>query len=260
MATPDSRSVDLPVGQDWDPNQYARTARFVADLGQPVVDLLDPRPGERILDLGCGDGPLTAKLAEMGVDVVGVDSSAEQIAAAKKLGLDARVMDGAHLTFENEFDAVFSNATLHWILDADAVIGGVFRALKPGGRFVAEMGGENNVVTIKRGLIAALNKRDIDGEALVPWYFPGPAEYGPRLEAAGFTIEYIAHIERPTRLPGTLGDWLNTFARGFLLAVPEDERRKVIQDVAEFARAKLQDRDGGWTLDYTRLRFRAKRP
>ena len=259
-ATPEPRRVDLPVGQSWDPSQYARTARFVADLGQPVVELLDPKPGERILDLGCGDGPLTAKLAEMGVEVVGVDSSAEQIEAAKKLGLDARVMDGARLTFENEFDAVFSNATLHWIHDADAVIAGVYRALKPGGRFVAEMGGENCVATIKQGLIAALNKRGIDGESRVPWYFPGPAEYGPRLEAAGFTIEYIAHIERPTRLPGTLGDWLNTFAKSFLLAVPEDERRKVIQEVADFARPQLQDRDGGWTLDYTRLRFRAIKP
>jgi SAM-dependent methyltransferase len=224
-----------------------------------VVDLLAPVPGERVLDLGCGDGPLTAKLADMGVDVVGIDSSAEQIDAAKALGVDARVMDGAQLTFENEFDAVFSNATLHWIRDPDAVIAGVHRALKPGGRFVAEMGGENCIGTIKRGLIAALDRRGLDGASRVPWYFPGPTEYGARLAAGGFTIEYIAHIDRPTRLPGTLGDWLGTFAGSFLLEVPEPERPKVIQEVANFARDTLQDDDGGWTLDYTRLRFRAVR-
>ena len=124
------------TGQTWDPERYARNARFVSDLGMPVVELLDPKPGERILDLGCGDGALTRKLVDMGCEVVGVDGSAEQVQAACARGLDARVGRAARLEFEGEFDAVFSNAVLHWVKDADAAIAGVWHALRPGGRFV----------------------------------------------------------------------------------------------------------------------------
>src|ERR1700688_2897528 len=126
--------------QTWDPDRYARNARFVSDLGMPVVELLAPQPSERILDLGCGDGALTAKLVAMGCEVVGVDSSEAQIAGARALGLDARLMDGHALSFRSEFDAVFSNAALHWMRRSDEVIAGVHRALRPHGRFVAEMG------------------------------------------------------------------------------------------------------------------------
>ena len=127
------------TNQSWDPDAYARNARFVSDLGAPVVELLAPQAGERILDLGCGDGALTIKLAEMGCDVVGVDSSAPQIEAARRLGLDARVADGERLSFDAEFDAVFSNAAIHWMKPVDDVIAGVWRALLPGGRFVARV-------------------------------------------------------------------------------------------------------------------------
>ena len=148
--------------QTWDPEGYAKNARFVSDLGGPVVELLAPRAGERVLDLGCGDGALTAKLAAMGCEVVGVDSSAQQIAAARALGLDARVVDCQNLAFDSEFDAVFSNAALHWMKRPDDVIAGVWRALKPGGRFVAEFGGFGCVVKIRTALIAALNRRGIE--------------------------------------------------------------------------------------------------
>src|SRR5262245_5771995 len=127
--------------QPWDPAVYARNARYVSDLGAPVVELLAPKAGERILDLGCGDGVLTKKLVDLGCEVVAIDSSAAQIEAARKLGLDAHVMNGEELPFHEEFDAVFSNAVLHWIKNADPMIAGVYRALKPGGRFVAECGG-----------------------------------------------------------------------------------------------------------------------
>ena len=143
--------------QSWDPEGYARNARFVADLGAPVVELLAPQAGERVLDLGCGDGALTAKLAAMGCDVIGVDASAPQIEAARKLNVDARVMDGELLDFDGEFDAVFSNAALHWMRNQpDKVIAGVHRALKPAGRFVAELGGHGCVNKIKTALVAAL--------------------------------------------------------------------------------------------------------
>jgi trans-aconitate methyltransferase len=157
--------TSAPATQRWDPDRYARNARFVAELGQPVVELLAPRPAERILDLGCGDGALTRKLAELGVDVVGVDSSAEQAAAACALGLDARVMSGDALAFDGAFDAVFSNAALHWMLRPAEVIAGVWRALKPGGRFVGEMGGHGNVGHIVSALVAALDRRGLDGRS-----------------------------------------------------------------------------------------------
>jgi SAM-dependent methyltransferase len=143
LPRPSGRSVsncdNLPMAtQTWDPTTYAKNARFVSDLGSPVLELLAPQPGERILDLGCGDGVLTRKIAGRAGDVVGVDSSAPQVEAARKLGLDARVMNVEDLPFQEEFDAVFSNAVLHWIRRADAVIDGVYRSLRPGGRFVAE--------------------------------------------------------------------------------------------------------------------------
>src|SRR5579871_414148 len=159
----------MASSQNWDPQTYARNARFVSDLAAPVVELLAPRPRERILDLGCGDGVLTAKLAALGCEMVGVDSSAAQVEAARGLGIDARVMDGERLEFDAEFDAVFSNAALHWMRRRDVVIAGVWRALRPGGRFVAEMGGFGCVAKIKNALIDALRRRGLDGEALNPW-------------------------------------------------------------------------------------------
>jgi SAM-dependent methyltransferase len=132
-----------PPGQEWQAERYAAHARFVADLGMPVVEqLLAPQAGERVLDLGCGDGVLTAKLAGLGCAAVGVDAGPDMVRAARALGVDARVVDGHALAFDREFDAVFSNAALHWMkADPDAVVAGVARALRPGGRFVAEMGG-----------------------------------------------------------------------------------------------------------------------
>jgi trans-aconitate methyltransferase len=247
-------------GQSWDPERYARTARFVSDLGMPVVELLAPRPGERILDLGCGDGPLTRKLAELGAEIVGVDASAEQVAAACRLGLDARVADAARLDFETEFDAVFTNAALHWVKDADGVIRGVWRALKPGGRFVGEFGGAGNVERPRRALIAALDRRGLDGRGADPWYFPSEAEYGAKLAAHGFRVRSIALIPRPTPLPTGIEDWQINFGGSFLARVPEAERPALIAEVAEELRPALCDADGRWTADYVRLRFAADKP
>jgi trans-aconitate methyltransferase len=243
--------------QTWDPDRYARNARFVADLGAPVVDLLAPRQGERILDLGCGDGVLTAKLASLGCHVIGVDSSAQQVGAAQKLGLDARVMSGEALDFDNEFDAVFSNAALHWMRDSARVIAGVHRALKPHGRFVAELGGDGCVAKIKKALVEALNRRGVDGEAASPWYFPTVAEYSQHLTSGGFVVNYIALIPRPTPLPGDVTGWLETFAENFTTTLPPAERPAFIAEVREALRPELCDAEGKWTADYIRLRFAA---
>ena len=248
------------IAQTWNPDQYARTARFVADLGLPVVDLLDPQPGERILDLGCGDGALTEKLAALGCQVVGVDSSPAQAAAAQARGLDARVIDAQHLPFEAEFDAVFSNAALHWMRQPEAVITGVWRALEPGGRFVGELGGAGNIALVLEALAAVLARRSVDLQPISPWYFPDENEYRSKLEQAGFVVTSIEQFPRPTPLPGDVGDWLETFAGSFLDLFPGNQRAQVIDELRELLRPRLLNGEGVWVLDYVRLRFAATKP
>jgi trans-aconitate methyltransferase len=247
----------MSTAQTWDPVTYARNARFVSDLGSPVVDLLAPKAGERILDLGCGDGVLTRKLADLGCDVVAVDSSLEQIEAARKLGLNASVISGEDLPYNEEFDAVFSNAVLHWIRRADVVLAGVYRSLKPGGRFIAECGGDGCVHKIRTALVQALERRGFDGEARVPWYFPTTDDYATRLERTGFRVDSIALIPRPTPLPGDITDYLETFALSFFQGFSDEARNDYLQEVRMVLEPQLRDANGIWVADYVRLRFAA---
>lgn len=245
--------------QQWNPETYEKNARFVSDLGAGVVDLLAPKAGERILDLGCGDGALTEKLVAAGCRVVAVDASAEQIAGAVKRGLDARIARAEALPFDHEFDAVFSNAVLHWIKDADGVVASVARALKPGGRFVAEFGGAGCIATIRSALTAALERRGLDARSVDPWYFPTDLEYAKKLKAHGFTVRFITLFPRPTPLPGEAAAWLETFAQPFLGAVAAADRPALIAEVCDAMRPALYSPDTGWTADYIRLRFAAER-
>lgn len=246
--------------QTWNPHLYSEHGRFVSDLGQQVVELLAPRPAERILDLGCGDGALTQKLADSGCRVTGVDASAEMVAAAQSRGLDACMMDARGLPFEQTFDAVFTNAALHWIKQPDEVIAGVWRALRPGGRFVGECGGHGNVVTIVAALESAIAKRGVNATTVNPWYFPGDEEYRWRLETRGFSVNTIELFPRPTPLPGDIVGWLETFAQSFTAVLPVSERDAFLREVAALCRPKLCDAEGRWTADYVRLRFAATKP
>jgi trans-aconitate methyltransferase len=241
--------------QNWNPVTYARHARFVSDLGMPVVDLLKLRPGERILDLGCGDGALTVRLVELGCDVVGIDASADMVAAARKLGLDARVMDATRLDFDSEFDAVFSNAALHWMPSAGDVIAGVRAALKPGGRFVGEFGGAGNVAAIIKAVNQALRARGLAESS--PWYFPTPQQYAQVLESNQFNIESMELFPRPTALPGHIGDWIETFYGPFLDAVVDSAWPDFVDEVCASLSSSLRDADDNWHVDYVRLRFAA---
>jgi trans-aconitate methyltransferase len=243
--------------QHWSAERYAEAAHFVPALGTPVLELLAPEPGERILDLGCGDGVLTEKIAAAGATVIGVDAAPDMITAARARGLDARVVAGQNLTFRREFDAVFSNAALHWMRPPEAVLSGVRRALKPGGRFVAEMGGQNNTAAIMVALSAVVSRRGLDWRHLSPWWFPSADAYRTRLEAAGFTVDDIRIVPRPTPLPAGLEAWLDAFTEDFFGALPSSDRRAALDEVVDLLRPILMDENGTWIADYVRLRFRA---
>lgn len=248
--------MNSPAGQRWDADAYARNGRFVADLAASMIDWLAPQAGERILDLGCGDGALTEKLVQAGAQVHGADASPELVAAARERGIDAQVVDGQDLPYSGEFDAVFSNAALHWMKrDPDAVLAGVARALKPGGRFVAEMGGAGNIAAIRGELHEVLARRGFDAAAADPWFFPTVADYRRRLQTAGFEVVGIESFARPTLLPGDISAWLTTFAQAFLAIVPADQRAAVIAEVQQGLHARLANTAGQWTADYVRLRF-----
>lgn len=246
----------------WSPTDYAKNAAFVPELGRAVVELLAPRAGERILDLGCGDGVLTEMLVATGADVVGVDASAEMVAAAKARGLDARVMDGQALEFDGEFDAVFSNAALHWMLDPSAVAGGVFRALRPGGRFVGEQGGAGNIAQLRGALREVLVARGYPVPAEDPQWYASPDQFRQVYEGAGFGELEAWLIDRPTPLPSGAAAWYKTFRAGFLdsAQVPDAQIDAVTADAEERAAPALRQPDGRWVADYVRLRFTMRKP
>ena len=246
----------------WDPQAYANHAAFVPALGAPVLALLGPQPGERILDLGCGDGVLTAKLAESGASVLGVDADAAMIAAAQEKGLDVRRMDGRQLSFDSEFDAVFTNAALHWMGNPAPVAAGVFRALKPGGRYVGEFGGFGNIAAIRVAVRAVLAARGYRVSPVEENYYPTAPAFRAVLETAGFTVDACELIFRPTPITSGMSAWLQTFRGGFIdsAGVPADKRGQVIEDTRALLRPVLADDAGNWIADYVRLRFAAHKP
>jgi SAM-dependent methyltransferase len=239
--------------QSWDPSRYVSNAGFVPAYGAPLLDELAPGPGMRVLDVGCGDGVLSAEIAARGATVVGIDASAAMVEAARRRGVDARVIPAEQLSFESEFDAAFSNAALHWVRDQDAALAGIRRALKLGARFVAEMGGHGNVAAIMVALRAVLERR---GRRLAsPFHFPTAEEYGACLARHGFEVREIGLYPRPTPLPTGIRGWLETFAGGMLDAAIRDD---AIAEVEALLEPSLRDNSGRWTADYVRLRFVAR--
>lgn len=246
--------------QTWNPATYADNGAFVPALGAGVLEWLNPQPGDRILDLGCGDGQLTARIDAAGAEVVGFDASQAMVDAARRRGVDAHLGNAEALPFHAEFDAVFSNAALHWVRDQDAMLAGVKRALRPGGRFVAEMGGHGNIAAIQVALAAVVERHGFAHafKAEQRNYFPTPESYRARLERHGFHVREIQLIPRPTPLPAGMAAWIRTFRRGVLEAVPESERETVVSETVALLEPVLQDDAGNWTGDYVRLRFIAR--
>jgi SAM-dependent methyltransferase len=244
--------------QTWSAATYDEHARFVSDLAGGVIDWLAATSGERILDLGCGDGVLTAELAGKGAEMVGVDASDDFVRACRERGLDVRQMDGEALTFDEEFDAVFSNAALHWMTRPERVIDGVRRALRPGGRFVAEFGGHGNVAAIATALHALAVRHGKDARLAHPWFFPSPATYRAMLERQGFTVARIALIPRPTPLKTGMAAWLRLFNTPFFTQFGAGSDAAV-REAEELLGFSLCDAEGNWTADYVRLRVEARK-
>jgi trans-aconitate methyltransferase len=246
----------------WAAATYDGDHAFVFEHGSDVVSLLDPDPSERVLDLGCGTGHLTREIAETGSDVIGVDSSPEMVSAARTNHPDCRFVhaDARRLPLEASFDAVFSNAALHWVDEQDRALSSVAAALEPGGRFVAEMGGTGNVAAIVGALETELERRG--HEPASPWYFPSVGEYAARLEAHGFEVRHATLFDRPTELENGedgLVDWLAMFGDAFLSPLSAAERRGVVASVEDRLRPERFE-DGRWVADYRRLRFVAVLP
>lgn len=252
----------------WSAADYAQNAGFVPALGAAALALLDPKPGEFVIDIGCGDGVLTEQIARAGARVIGLDASPEMVEAARARGVDAFVADCQTLDLDRQverfgqFDAAFSNAALHWMLDPAAVARGVFKLLRSGGRFVGEMGGEGNLAILRRGLRDELTERGYSLPAEDPQWYASPADFEAVYRAAGFSGIETELVARPTPLPAGIGGWIKTFRRGLLdiAGVPAEEREEIAASVEHRLSPELRQSDGTFIADYVRLRFRMHKP
>lgn len=246
----------------WDAGLYENRHSFVWKMAGDLVELLGPKPGEQILDVGCGTGQLTAKIAESGAQVIGIDQSAEMIRQAREQfpAIRFEVGDARQLALVETFDAVFSNAALHWVKEADQVARAIRHRLRPGGRFVAEFGGQGNIAGLLAAVEKAWNKLGIARRFVNPWYYPSLGEYAALLENHGFEVTYATLFDRPTTLEeGERGlrNWLEMFGASILKRLPAEVRERALQEVQSAARPALW-REGSWVLDYRRLRVVAR--
>ena len=248
------------VEQKWDAEAYAKTARFVSDLGAAAVELLDPKPGETIIDLGCGDGALTKDLAAAGATVIGLDADPDMIAAAQGEGLDARLADAHDFELPELADAVFTNAAMHWMTEPLAVLTQVHAHLKPGGRFVGEFGGHGNIASVVTALRAVAIQWGLGPECLPNWFFPSVDHFHDLLEEAGFVVPEIAIFPRQTYVPAGMEAWLQLMTAKTLGKLPVNERQQFLSDVAALLQPALRTENGEWHIDYVRIQFKAVVP
>ncbi|NET54354.1 MAG: class I SAM-dependent methyltransferase [Merismopedia sp. SIO2A8] len=222
-----------------------------------MLELLNPQPHESILDLGCGDGALTEQIAKVARDVIGIDFSPSMVEAAQARGLNVTLMSGEAISYQNTFDAVFSNAALHWMSDFEAVLTGVHSSLKQEGRFVGEFGGSGNIATLIDAMKTVVGERENMGYFRNPWFFPETGEYKTCLERHGFLVKSIELIPRPTPLKTGVKEWLKIFANYIISGLSPEMERHFLEQVERLVRPTLYSENDGWVADYVRLRFYA---
>lgn len=258
MDSQTTSNLNRKISNQWDINLYESKHSFVAKFGTDLLEILSPQPGECILDLGCGTGYLTDKIASSGAEVVGIDNAPTMIEQARinYPNLKFEVADGTRLQFIEEFDAVFSNAVLHWIKEPEKVVSGIWQALKPRGRFVTEFGGKGNVKAIVSAIENVMQAADYPTVELNPWYFPSIGEYSTLLEQQGLQLTFATLFDRPTPLEdGEKGmrNWLEMFANSFFQAIPVDKKTSILADIENQLRPTLYQ-NGAWFADYKRIR------
>ena len=245
----------------WDSKLYNEQHRFVSDYGADVLQWLAVKAGENILDVGCGTGDLAAKIQESGATVLGVDASAEMIELAKQSypNIYFEQKDAAALDYNREFDAVFSNATFHWIENQRGLLRGIYKALKHGGRLVAEFGGKGNVKSITDAIDQAAKELGLEHKVISNfWVFPSIAHYANLLESSGFETEQMWLFDRPTKLVGEDGmlKWINQFAQHAFVNLNEEETNAVTALAVNILKPTHFE-NGDWIADYKRLRIKA---
>lgn len=243
---------------NWDANLYDSKHSFVSKYGNSLIEILNPHQGEKILDLGCGTGDLANQLYEYGVEITGVDKSENMVeqAGRKYPHIPFMVQDATHLDYHSEFDAVFSNATLHWVQPAIQALHGIYRSLKQGGRFVAEFGGKGNVQTITDEIIQQIKEAGFEfKKEQFPWFYPSIAEYSTLMEEAGFRVTFAQHFDRPTPLEGNNGltNWIEMFGHQLFDGIPENTKKEITTNVEKNLKNVL-NKDGHWIADYKRIR------
>jgi len=263
LIQPTSVKAKQYTSKSWNPSLYENKHAYVWQYGEDLLSLLNPQPGEHILDLGCGTGQLTNKIASLGTKVIGIDNAPDMIEKAKQNypHLCLEVGDAVNFSVNNPMDAVFSNAVLHWVKQAEEAVVSIKRALKPGGRFVAEFGGKGNVETIVKGIELALLQQGVNNPGVLnPWYFPSIGMYASLLEKHDFDVNFVNLFERPTVLEGEdgLASWITMFGGPFFVGMTTEQIQEIIRVVQEVVRPKLY-KGGTWIADYRRIRVIAKK-